>query len=240
MSNSSASQVTYFNCSMSCMSALTSFHVMHVIAFPQFCLKGNCQKKFVAAHIAGLCLCRQAGLLNVGCTPIQPSLIQLRQVQQAQEAHSRHPQAQIPQCLQHVTSLVTFPCYAISKQDDVFLMLIYVLHVQDGHSMIANQPFQAKACSVALISLLLCKAAEPHTDAHSCCRKWAVCMDFQPKLKHSCNNQADGSSVHSWQCPAYTHHSFIQSFSSCPPLKIIDQLHVFTRVHTQSLCVLNL
>ncbi len=82
-----------------------------------------------------------------------------------------------------------FSCYnVISKQINVFLMLMYVLHVQDGHAMIANQPFQAKACSVALISLLPCKAAESHTDAHSRCRKWTVCMDLQAKLKHSCSN----------------------------------------------------
>lgn len=121
MTDSSASQVTCFNGSVSSarMSALTSFHFMHVIT--PVLLESELPKHLVVAHMAlhVMCLCRQPGLLSVGCIPIQPSLIQLPQAQQAQGAHSRHPQAQIPQCLQHVILFII-----VSYQFEVCLMLI--------------------------------------------------------------------------------------------------------------------
>ena len=105
------------------MSALTSFHIMHAMALAPVLLQSKVLKHVAAAHIIWalhmMCLCRQPGLLIVGCKPIQPRLIQLRRAQQVQGAHSRHPQAQIPQCLQHV-----IPFIIVSYQFGVFLMLI--------------------------------------------------------------------------------------------------------------------
>ena len=86
-----------------------------------------------------------------------------------------------------IPAVCQFSLIVIRKQVDVFFTLICATCARwPCHH--CNSPCQAKARSVALMSFLPCIAAESPTDAHSCCRKRAVCMDFQPKLKHSCNN----------------------------------------------------
>lgn len=98
-------------------------HTIRTLALKQIAKTFCCCAHCWALNV--MCLCRQPGLLSVGCTPIQPSLIQLRQAQQAQGAHPRHPQAQIPQCLQRVILSIV-----VSYQFEIFLMLICATHAR--------------------------------------------------------------------------------------------------------------
>ena len=227
MTDSSASQVTCFNGSVSsaCISASTSFHIMHVITLVLF--ESELPKHLVVAHMAlhVMCLCRQPGLLSAGCIPIQPSLIQLRQAQQEQGAHSRHPQARIPQCLQHVIVFII-----VSYQFEVFLMLICATR--------ARWPYRVSTGLQYCLGKLVAMHSSRVTYRCSQLLREMGCLrgpSGQAERRLQQLSQWQQHSLLAMPC-IYTIHS-IESFSTCPPIERFIHsanpcLHMFRITHT--------